>query len=35
MTDVAAGSVNNAMTELREAGHVQPAGGRGTYQLTQ
>lgn len=33
MPDVAAGSVNNAMTELREAGHVQPAGGRGIYQL--
>lgn len=35
LDDVAAGSVNNAMTELKEAGHVQPAGGRGTYQLTQ
>jgi hypothetical protein len=34
MTDVAAGSVNNAMNALCEAGHVQPAGGRGTYQLT-
>ncbi|MFF0009602.1 hypothetical protein ACFYQT_40110 [Streptomyces tibetensis] len=34
MPDVAPGSVNNAMTELREAGHVQPAGNRGVYQLT-
>jgi len=34
LADVAPGSVNNAMTELKEAGHVQPAGGRGTYQLT-
>jgi hypothetical protein len=34
MPDVAPGSVNNAMTELREAGHVQPAGSRGVYQLT-
>jgi hypothetical protein len=34
LDDVAPGSVNNAMTELREAGHVQPAGSRGTYQLT-
>ena len=34
LTDVAPGSVNNAMTELREAGHVEPAGRRGTYQLT-
>jgi hypothetical protein len=35
MEDVAPGSVNNAMTALREAGHVEPAGSRGTYQLTQ
>ncbi|WP_330328194.1 hypothetical protein [Streptomyces pseudovenezuelae] len=35
LPDVAPGSVNNAMTQLNEAGHVQPAGGRGTYQLTQ
>jgi hypothetical protein len=34
LNDVAPGSVNNAMTELREAGHVEPAGHRGTYQLT-
>jgi hypothetical protein len=34
MPDVASGSVNNAMTALREAGHVEPAGNRGTYQLT-
>ncbi|WP_069766042.1 hypothetical protein [Streptomyces sp. LUP47B] len=34
LDDVAPGSVNNAMTELREAGHVQPAGSRGTYQIT-
>jgi hypothetical protein len=34
MDDVAPGSVNNAMTELREAGHVAPAGSRGTYQIT-
>ncbi|MCF0086573.1 hypothetical protein B0E37_01630 [Streptomyces sp. MH192] len=34
MPDVAPGSVNNAMTDLREAGHVQPAGARGVYQLT-
>lgn len=33
MPDVAPGSVNNAMTELRQAGHVIPAGGRGIYQL--
>jgi hypothetical protein len=33
MPDVAPGSVNNAMTELRQAGHVTPAGSRGTYQL--
>ncbi|MDX2658249.1 hypothetical protein PV402_39375 [Streptomyces scabiei] len=33
MPDAAAGSVNNAMVELREAGHVTPAGARGTYQL--
>jgi len=33
LDDVAAGSVNNAMAELREAGHVTTAGGRGTYQL--
>lgn len=31
--DVAAGSVNNAMVELREAGAVTPI-NRGTYQLT-
>lgn len=34
LSDVAAGSVNNAMAELRETGHVQPAGNRGTYQIT-
>jgi hypothetical protein len=34
MPDVAPGSVNNAMTDLREAGAVQPAGARGVYQLT-
>jgi len=34
LADVAPGSVNNAMTDLREAGAVQPAGSRGTYQLT-
>lgn len=34
LDDVAPGSVNNAMTDLREAGAVQPAGSRGTYQLT-
>ena len=33
MPEVAAGSVNNAMGELRQAGHVTPAGSRGTYQL--
>ncbi|MCX4885880.1 hypothetical protein [Streptomyces sp. NBC_00847] len=33
MPDVAAGSVNNAMTELRQAGHVVPAGSRGIYEL--
>lgn len=33
MTDVAPGSVNNAMTALCETGHAQPAGGRGIYQL--
>ncbi|MCL8016859.1 hypothetical protein [Streptomyces sp. AS02] len=33
LDDVAPGSVNNAMTDLREAGHVIPAGGRGIYQL--
>lgn len=35
MPDVAAGSVNNAMTSLRESGHVTPAGNRGIYQLAQ
>lgn len=35
MPDVAPGSVNNAMTDLREAGRVAPAGARGTYQLAQ
>ncbi|MCI3279108.1 hypothetical protein [Streptomyces cylindrosporus] len=34
LSDVTPGSVNNAMSELREAGHVQPAGNRGTYQIT-
>lgn len=34
MPDVAPGSVNNAMTELHHGGAVQPAGSRGTYQLT-
>ncbi|WP_031183044.1 hypothetical protein, partial [Streptomyces seoulensis] len=33
LSDVAAGSVNNAMAELRDAGHVT-AISRGTYQLT-
>lgn len=33
MPDVAPGSVNNAMTELKEAGYVRPAGGRGIYEL--
>lgn len=33
MADVAPGSVNNAMSDLRQAGHVIPAGSRGTYQL--
>ena len=33
MPDVAPGSVNNAMNELKEAGHVRPAGGRGIYEL--
>ncbi len=33
LDDVAAGSVNNAMQELREGGHVATTGGRGTYQL--
>jgi hypothetical protein len=32
--EFAAGSVNNAMGELRAEGHVQPAGQRGVYQLT-
>ena len=34
LDDVAAGSVNNAMVELRDAGHVT-AISRGTYQLAQ
>ncbi|CAL9667256.1 hypothetical protein SUDANB145_07223 (plasmid) [Streptomyces sp. enrichment culture] len=35
LSDVAPGSVNNAITDLREAGHVEPAGRRGVYQITQ
>jgi hypothetical protein len=33
MPDVAPGSINNVMGDLHQAGHVEPAGSRGTYQL--